>query len=158
MQVPDTIANGFLQNRVLSPRHQTIIVTSIQSLGDIPGRGQFIAYTSSADTEEAALLFQQMAELMAGYNTSVAPVRQITMASSLPLVSATKGSAVLLLPIDRLLWTERSARIMQNLASLQPQKPDIWMTGDTSSRTEEGLRQLGLALTQHCGKRLPLLD
>jgi hypothetical protein len=33
------------------------------------GATQFIAYTSSADTEKVALLFQQMAELMAGYNT-----------------------------------------------------------------------------------------
>jgi hypothetical protein len=157
MQVPDAVANGFLQNRMLSPRHQTIIVASMQTLNDVPGRGPFIAFASGADTEDVALLFQQMAELMAGYAASVAPVRQVMMAANLPMVSA-KDATVLLLPIDRLLWTERSARVAQNLANLQPHKPDIWMTGDASARAANGLQQLGLALTQQCGRQLPLLD
>jgi hypothetical protein len=51
-------ANGFLQNRMLSPRHQTIIVASMTALGGIPGRAKFIAYASGADTEDAALMCQ----------------------------------------------------------------------------------------------------
>src|SRR5262249_2665365 len=62
MEVPNTTANAFLQNRWLSPRHQTIIVASMMAVGNIPGRDEFIAYVSEAGTEDAALLFQQMAE------------------------------------------------------------------------------------------------
>jgi len=158
MQVPDATANGFLQNRVLSPRHQTIVVASMMALGGIPGRAQFIAYASGADTEDAALLFQQMAELIASYTALITPVRQIAIVLNLPVVTTVKGSAVLLLPIDRLLWTERSAGVTQNLAGLQPHSPAIWMTGDASPRAEAGLTTLGLALTQRCGERLPLPD
>ena len=50
------------------------------------------------------------------------------------------------------------SRTYPNLANLQPHKPDIWMTGDASSRAANGVQQLGLALTQQCGKQLPLLD
>lgn len=157
MQVPDATANGFLQNRVLSPRHQTIIVASMTALSDIPGRAQFIAYASGADTEDAALMFQQMAELITGYNALVAPVRQIAIVHNLPVVTTVKNSAMLL-PIDRLLWTERSAGVAQNLAGLKPSGPAIWMTGDASPRAEAGLKDLGLVLTQRCGKQLPLLD
>jgi hypothetical protein len=157
MQVPDVTANGFLQNRVLSPRHQTIIIASMMALSDIPGRAQFIAYTSGADTEDAALMFQQMAELITGYNALVAPVHHIAIVLNLPVVITVKNSAMLL-PIDRLLWTERSAGVAQNLAGLKPSGPEIWMTGDASPRAEAGLKDLGLALTQRCGKQLPLLD
>jgi hypothetical protein len=157
MEVPDAVTNGFLQNRVLSPRHQTIIVASMVALGGIPGRAQFIAYASGADTEDAALLFQQMAELIAGYSAKIAPVRQVAIILNLPLITTAKGSAMLL-PIDRLLWTERSAGVTKALAGLQPHVPDIWMTGDASPRAEAGLKQQGLALAQRCGEQLPLLD
>jgi hypothetical protein len=108
MQVQNATANGFLQNRMLSPRHQTIIVASMMALGGIPGRARFIAYASGADTEDAAPLFQQMAELIVSYSALVTPVRQIAIVLNLPVVTTVKSAAVLLLPIDRPLWTERS--------------------------------------------------
>jgi hypothetical protein len=158
MQVPDAIANGLLQNRILSPRHQTIIVTSMTALGGIPGRAQFIAFASGADTEDAALLFQQMAELIVGYSAKIAPVRQIAIVLNLPVVTTVSGSTALLLPIDRLLWTERSSGVTRSLSGLKPRGPEIWMTGDASPRAEAGLKALGLTLTQRCGGQLPLLD
>jgi hypothetical protein len=158
MEVPEAAANGFLQNRVLSPRHQMIIVASMVALGGIPGRARFIAYASGADTEDAALLFQQMAELIVSYGTLVTGVRQIAIVRNLPVVTTVKNSAMALLPIDRVLWTERSAGVVQSLAELHPRRPEIWMTGDASPRAEAGLAKLGLALTQQCGKRLALLD
>jgi hypothetical protein len=157
MQVPETAVNGFLQNRWLSPRHQTIIVASMMAVGNVPGRAEFIAYASEADTEDAALLFQQMAELIASYNALVAVVRQISIVLNLPIVATDKNTVVLLVPIDRLLWTERTAALAQNLAGSQLGLA-IWMTGDASARAEAGLKQLGLALVQRCGKQLPLLD
>ena len=143
MQVPDAIANGLLQNRILSPRHQTIIVTSMTALGGIPGRAQFIAFASGADTEDAALLFQQMAELIVGYSAKIAPVRQIAIVLNLPVVTTVSGSTALLLPIDRLLWTERSSGVTRSLSGLKPRGPEIWMTGDASPRAEAGLKALG---------------
>jgi hypothetical protein len=99
-----------------------------------------------------------MAELIAGYSALVAPVRQIAVLLNLPVVTTAKNTTALLLPIDRLLWTERSAGITQSLARLQPSAPEIWITGDASSRAEPGLRQLGLRLKPRCGVQLPLLD
>jgi hypothetical protein len=158
MGVPDAIADRFLRNTALSPRHETIIVASMAALGDIPGRAGFIDYAGSADTEDVALLFQQMAELIATYNTAVAPVRQIDVVFNLPIVSTATSRKIVLLPIDRLLWTARNAEIAKALASARPAVSEIWMTGDATPRAEAGLSGLGLVLTQQCGKRLPLLD
>jgi hypothetical protein len=70
---------------------------------------------------------------------------------------------VSLLPIDRLLWTERTSGIAAGLAQtlLKPQplrKVEVWITGDASDRAREGLQQLGITLAEHVGQRLPLLD
>jgi hypothetical protein len=157
MQVPNTIANSFLQNRWLSPRHQTIIVASIMALGNVPGRAQFIGYASGADTEDAALLFQQMAELMANYSALVEPVRSLSVVLNLPITTTVKGSAVLLLPIDRLLWTERTDGLARGLGKSQSGL-GIWISGDSSPHAEAGLKGLGITLVQRCGKQLPLLD
>jgi hypothetical protein len=127
------------------------------SLGSVPGRAQFISYVSGADTEDAALLFQQMAELIANYNALVEPVRGLTIVLNLPITTTVKGSAALLLPIDRLLWTERTDALARGLGKSQPGL-GIWIAGDPSPRAEAGLKGLGITLVQRCGKQLPLLD
>jgi hypothetical protein len=163
MGVPNAAADRFLQNHRLSPRHQTVIVEAMKTLREIPGRGAFIQYAARADSEDAALLFQEMAELLAGYHRAVAPIQRLDIYLNVPAAYTGKGSAVVLLPVDRLLWTERTSGIATGLVQTLPkplpvQHIEVWMTGDASARTQEGLRQLGITLVEHAGQRLPLLD
>jgi hypothetical protein len=163
MRVPDPVADRFLENRLLSPRQQTVIVEAMKTLDGIPGRTPFVQYSARADSEDAALLFQEMAELLADYHRTVAPIQRIDIYLNIPVASTGKGPAVILLPIDRLLWTERTSGIATGLAHTLPkQRPrqhiEVWMTGDASTRAQEGLHQLGITLVEHCGARLPLLD
>jgi hypothetical protein len=163
IQVPDAIAGRFLANQMLSPRHQTVIVEGMKALGPIPGRSAFIQYAARADSEDAALLYQQMAEMLADYTRKVAPIRRVGIYLNIPVAYTGNGAAVVLLPIDRLLWTERGAGIAADLARSLP-KPlpvghvEIWLTGDASARSHLGLQQLGITLVEHAGQRLPLLD
>jgi hypothetical protein len=163
MRVPDPVAEPFLANRMLSPRHQTVIVEAMKTLRGTPGRAAFIQYAARADSEDAALLYQQMAELLAGYHRLVAPIQRVTIFRNVPAAYTGQGAAVILLPIDRLLWTERSSSIATSLAQAlprpQPGRPiEIWMTGDASDHAREGLQQLGVTLVEHAGQKLPLLD
>jgi len=163
MRVPDSVADHFLQNRVLSPRHQTVIVEGMKALRGMPGRSAFIQHAARADSEDAALLFQEMAELLAGYHRTVAPIKRLDIYLNIPVAYTANGSAVVLLPIDRLLWTERTSGIATSLARTPPkplpvQRTELWMTGDASARTREELQQLSIVLVEHVGQRLPLLD
>jgi len=163
MHVPDSVADRFLANRMLSPRHQTVIVEAMKTLRGIPGRAAFIQYAARADSEDAALLYQEMAELLAGYDRLVTPIHRVTIYQNIPVAYTGQGAAVILLPIDRLLWTERTSGIATSLAQTlskpQPARPvEIWMTGDASDHAREGLQQLGITLVEHAGQRLPLLD
>ena len=71
MRVPDPVADRFLENQMLSSRHQTVIVEALKALGAIPVRSAFIQYAARADGEDTALLVQEMAELLADYHRSV---------------------------------------------------------------------------------------
>jgi hypothetical protein len=163
MRVPDPVAGRFLENHALSPRHETVIVEAMKTLRGIPGRAAFIQYATRADSEDTALLFQQIAELLADYHRSVSPIRRLDIYLNVPVAYTQIGSAVILLPIDRLLWTERTSRIAASLAEtlLKPQPVqhiELWITGDASERTHKGLQQLGITLVEHVGQQLPLLD
>jgi hypothetical protein len=163
MRVPDTVVDRFLENRLLSPRHQTVIVEAMKALRGIPGRSAFIQYAARTDSEDAALLFQEMAELLADYHRSVAPIQRLDIYLNIPVAYTGQGSAVILLPIDRLLWTERTSGIATSLGQTLPKPPpvrktEVWMTGDASDRARAGLQQLGITLVEHAGQRLPLLD
>jgi len=163
MRVPDPITDRFLENRLLSPRHQTIIIEAMKALGAIPGRSAFIQYAARADSEDAVLLFQEMAELLADYHRSVAPIQRLDIYLNVPVAYTGQGSAVVLLPIDRLLWTEKTAGIATSLAQTLPKpqpvrKIEVWMTGDASDRAHAELQQLGITLVEYAEQRLPLLD
>jgi hypothetical protein len=86
----------------------------MRTLGGIPGRAAFVQYAARADSEDAALLFQEMAELLADYHRTVAPIQRLAIYLNVPVASTGRGAAVILLPIDRLLWTERSSGIASN--------------------------------------------
>jgi len=157
MRVPEAVADRFLQNRMLSPRHQTVIVEAMKALRGIPGRSAFIQYAARADR------FQEMAELLADYHRSVSPIQRLEIYQNVPVAYTGQESAVILLPIDRLLWTERTSGIATSLGQTLPkpqpvQKIELWMTGDASDRARQGLQQLGITLVEHVGQRLPLLD
>ena len=163
MHLQNPTADRFLQNRMLSPRHQTVIVEGMKALRGVPGRSAFILYAAQADSEDGALLFQQMAELLANYHHKVDPIRRLDIYLNIPIAYTAKGTAVVLLPIDRLLWTEKTSRIATGLAQRLPkplpvQHVEVWMTGDASTLAREGLQRLGITLVEHVGRRLPLLD
>jgi hypothetical protein len=135
----------------------------MKMLHAVPGRSAFIQYVERADSEDTALLFQQMAELLAGYHRTVGLIQRLDIYLNIPVAYTAKGTTLVLLPIDRLLWTERTLATAQNLARSSPKaqpvrRIEVWMTGDASARTRGGLRQLGIVLVEHVGQRLPLLD
>jgi hypothetical protein len=159
MDIPTTAIDAFLSNHALSPRHVAIIVASLESLGSIPGRADFLEQANHVDSEIDALLTQQMAELLAGYHASVAPLERMRMIGSLPMATTKAGRAVMLLPVDRVLWTPRNMELAKRIAAVAGKDGvELWITGDTAPLAGSGLAELGFQVTDRCGKTLQLLD
>ena len=159
MDIPTPVVDAFLSNHALSPRHVAIIVASLASLGRIPGQTDFLEQANHVDSEIDALLTQQMAELLAGYHTSTAPLQGIRMTGALPLAMTKSGHAVMLLPVDRILWTPRNADLAKGIAIAAGNGGlEFWITGDTTPVAVSELADLGFRVTDRCGKTVRLLD
>jgi hypothetical protein len=159
MNISTPVVDAFLSNHDLSPRHVAIIVASLESLGRIPGQEDFLAQANQVDSEIDALLTQQIAELLAGYHASTEPLESIRMIGALPLAVTKSGRAVMLLPVDRILWTPRTADLAKRIAAAAGGGGlDLWVTGDTAPVAASPLADLGFRVTDRCGKTVRLLD
>jgi hypothetical protein len=163
LQVPSDAVDAFLANRMLSPRHQTLIVSALQSLGGVTGTAAFIRYATQAENEDSALYIQQQAELLAGYSAKVSPVRSIAILVNMVAAQDRAGNEVIVIPVDHVVWSQRTAEIAARLAkgastSSTPKQTSIWITGDATPRAREGLAGLKLTLVENAGTRVPLLD
>jgi hypothetical protein len=81
------------------------------------------------------------------------------MIGSLPLAMTEAGHAVMLLPVDRILWTPRTAELAEGItAAAGKDGVELWITGDTAPLAGSGLAALGFRVTDRCGKTVRLLD
>jgi len=97
-----------------------------------------------------------MAETMRGYNESVSPITDITVAFGLVFARAENGTVLIPVPIDRALWSERSERVMTNaiksykqMTGSQPTgKLELWITGTATPLAKQELEKLGVGVVE----------
>ena len=110
-----------------------------------------------------AILYQQMAELLNGYDERIAPIVRLTRYNHVVVAHLQSGKAVVLMPIDWAIWNERAAAAVAGIAEAQRLKPggdgaELWITGTASPRFRQQLEAAGIHLHERVGSQLPLLD
>lgn len=106
-----------------------------------------------------------MAETMQGFNESVSPITNITLAFGLVFARAKNGTVLIPVPIDRALWSERSERVMTNAIKSYQQmtgsksigKQELWITGTATPLAKQELWKLGVGVVENIGTRIELM-
>ena len=163
MGIPSTLAGQFLDQPSYSPTHQTIITSSLEALGAARGREAFLQSALTADDEESANFFQNMAQLMSGYHQKVSTIQTISAYG--PMIFARTDSGVVLIPfpLDHGLWTQRAAeRIPPVIAEFKAanrdcKKFDAWVTGTVSKLAHDEMLKLGVQVTEKADRRIEFL-
>jgi hypothetical protein len=164
MRIPQHLVDGFLDSAVFTPRHDTIITGSLESLRGARGRDAFIHFSLTANDEESANFFQNIAETMRGYHYEVSPVQEINIVSGLVIARAKNGSALLPFPLDHGVWTERADRILGNLvksyndSSGKKNTYELWVAGTVSPLARKNLEKLGFKVTENVDERIEIMD
>jgi hypothetical protein len=89
--------------------------------------------------------------------------RRLEIFVNLPIGFASNGSAIVIVPVDRVVWTQRTVEITGKLVRDIP-KPvpvkqvEIWITGEASPRARERISAQQVTLVERAGQRLPLMD
>jgi hypothetical protein len=163
MGVSKQLADRFLDHPQFTPRHDTIIVGSLESLKGATGRDAFIQFALSADSETTANFFMNMAQTMRGYHETVSPVKEIKVVPPFVLAKATNGSVLIPFPLDHGVWSQRAEQVVDNMIAAQkasgPEgKLEMWMTGTVSPLARKQLEQRGIKVVQDVDKRMEFVD
>lgn len=163
MGIEEALIERFMDHKIFSPRHKTVLVESLASLGSARGRGLLIRQALRAESEVDALFYQQVAETFAGYHRTISPLRELAVHNGLAIAYAQNATLVVAFPLDYGRWTSRSAPVARNLAANYPKRHgvktiDVWVTGRFSDRAKREFAALGIKVTENIDERVGLMD
>lgn len=138
-------ADEFLMHPWYSPWHETIITEAVAKIDVDPGA--FLAQACRALTPEDAFFFQRIAELLARYHASTAPLRAIKIQNGIICAVDRNGTIVVPLSCDYAIWAERAARRVEEFVASAKDHPEIhglalWVDGRISDRLAQELSTL----------------
>ena len=163
MGVSQDLRDKFLDHSFYSPRHQTITVNSLISMKNAKGRERFIQEAINAESEIDALTFQQIAELLAGFDRLETPIVEIVVHKRIPVGLGQNGTFMIGLPIDTGQWIPFTEFFFSDLDSTLANKNEVkkkllWVTGELTPRMKRHLKIQGFMYAEHVGQLVGMMD
>jgi hypothetical protein len=158
LAVPQADIERFLANDAYSPAQQTYLVQSLAPLRGVRQIDHFVRLAAEAKDEDAAFLYQRIAQMTAGYHRSVKPITTLGVVQNVPLALTVDNVVLVLAPMDEVLWTARTAQIAQAVnkvvAPLKPARKELWIAGKVSALAKRELAARGWAVVGGARGRL----
>jgi hypothetical protein len=161
--IGEDLRKRFLDHPSFTPRQFTIICANLEALKDVGGRDAFVTVALGAQDEVQANFYTTMVQLLRGYHETVAALSGITPINRITAAQTRTGQAVLALPLDRLIWTDRVDQVSGHFTSGYSAggfngKVDLWLTGTASARARQTLATRGFSVIENAHLRVEVLD
>lgn len=148
MGVEEPLREAFLSHPWYSPRHQTIIVSSLYSLKQANGRPSFIAAAMAAGSEKDAFTMQRTAELLRAFHEYTSELTEIAAPDGVIVARAADGATVVPVYADWGVWTPGTQALTDawdRAAAVYPtaSRKVLWISGRLSPPMAEAVRQRG---------------
>jgi len=142
-------ADAILMHPWYSPWNETIMIDALSTIGVDPTA--FLTNACNALTEEDAIYFERLAQVLARYHTEKAKVRSIRIESKAVCALDAKGTLVFPLSCDYAIWSEHAAGRVAEFAALTQGQEDIkglavWVDGKVSDRGTQELKSRNIDL------------
>src|SRR5213596_1183439 len=136
-------ADAILMHPWYSPWTETIMIDALATIGVDPTA--FLADACNALTEEDAIYFERLAQVLSRYHTKKAKLRSIRTESKAVCALDANGTLVFPLSCDYAIWSERAAGRVGEIAALVQGEDDIkgiavWVDGKVSDRAAQELK------------------
>jgi len=136
-------ADAILMHPWYSPWTETIMIDALSTIGIDPTA--FLADACNALTEEDAIFFERLAQVLARYETTKAQLRSIRVESHAVCALDANGTLVFPLSCDYAIWSEHAAARVAEFAALTQGQEDIkglavWVDGKVSDRAAQELK------------------
>ena len=125
------------------------MVDALSTIGVDPTA--FLAHACNALTEEDAIFFERIAQVLARYDTTKAQLRSIRVESHAVCALDANGTLVFPLSCDYAIWSEHAAGRVAEFAALTQGQEDIkglavWVDGKVSDRAAQELKSRNIDL------------
>jgi len=136
-------ADAILMHPWYSPWTETIMIDALSTIGVDPTA--FLADACNALTEEDAIYFERLAQVLARYHTKKAKLRSLRTESKAVCALDANGTLVFPLSCDYAIWSEHAAGRVAEFAALTQGQEDIkalavWVDGKVSDRAAQELK------------------
>jgi hypothetical protein len=136
-------ADAILMHPWYSPWTETIMIDALSTIGVDPTA--FLADACNALTEEDAIFFERLAQVLARYHTTKAKLRSIRVESHAVCALDANGTLLIPLSCDYAIWSEHAAGRVAEFVALTQGQDDIkglavWVDGKASDRAAEELK------------------
>lgn len=142
-------ADEFLIHAWYSPWHEAIIADALTTIGVDPTA--FLAQACKAQTEEDAVFFQRLAQVLAAYQTKKTALKSIDVNNGIVSAMDADGKLVVPLSCDYAIWAEQASGRVEELSSLGKNRPEVkgltfWVDGKVSDRGRDALKARNIDL------------
>jgi len=158
MGIDSRIIELFMDNSKFTPRYQTQLVAALDEMKGTEGRELFIQFAALTDTEDVAFFRQRSAMKYAVYHSKKAPIKSFVALGQFA-AARTQDTLVFIVPVDYLVWSENTARIvsafdqkLQNMPGIS--KKELWLSGSVSPSSRERLTSMGWKIFENDDKEL----
>ena len=161
--IPEDLRKRYLDHPAFTPHHDTIIAANIEALNGVAGLDSFLSLAVTADDETQANFYTAMVQMLRGYHETVAKLTRISVVGRFTVAQTEKGQALIALPIDRLIWTNRADVVSNSLKSSNREpgsngKFDLWVTGTLSPLARQELEKRGFTVVERVDTRIEILN
>ena len=130
----------FLNNQVFSPALATVMTSALEKMKGVDNLELLLKVCLQASTPEMARVITELTVMTAGYHAHIQPIATLVPMARITRAATKDGSAVVVLPTDHLIWSERVAGVLtdldQELGSDASVTRELWLLGDLSATVQ----------------------
>lgn len=156
--LPVEDVRAFLANPTYNPGMQTVLVQSLGQLGGTRQLESYLRLANLADDPDEAYLYQRIAQMMAGFAAQGRRIDNVGVIHGLPVALSAERDALVFLPVDELLWTQRSSQVTaafsQIVEPLQPRRKELYLAGYAAANMKRELMQRGWTIYENTRGKL----
>lgn len=156
--VPVADVRAFLANPAYNPGVQTVLVQSLGALNGVRQLESFVRLATIGDDADEAAVYQRIAQMMAGFVGAGGRIDNVGVIRGLSVALSTDRDALVFLPLDELLWTQRSSQTAgafdQIVNPLQPRQKHLYLSGYASATMKRELGARGWTVHEAMRGRL----
>jgi hypothetical protein len=158
MDVGKSLRDELIDHPWFSPRHQTILVDSLDELDNASGRPDFVKVAVGANSESEAFQYQRLAELLRAYHEYASPVDAVVTPNGWIMARGKDGSIVVPMLVDYGVWTSGTRALVEELERAMPTSPPparkvFWITGRLSPEMRDEMRARGWQAEENISER-----